>query len=192
MGLETIAIAASIGSAVMGGIGAIQQGNAASAASAYNAQMAANNAKIATQNAAFTAAEGEANSAQEQAKTRATVAATLANQGASGVDVNTGSAVDVRASESKLGMLNAMTIRSNAARQAYGYQTEAASDRAQSNVYKSQAKNDKTAGYLNAGATVLGGLGQASMYQKWLGSTGPTAGLTGDSTSSIYDMTVNA
>ena len=180
MGLETIALAASLGSSVVGGVGAIQQGNAASASAGYNAQIAANNAKIATQNAGYAGAEGEYNVGVAGARTSAQVGATLANQGASGIDVNTGSAVNVRESEAKVGMLNALNIRSEAARKAYGYQTEAVSDTAQSQLDKSQASADKTAGLIKAGATVLGGVGSAGLaYGNFLAASSPTGDLTG-------------
>ena len=71
---------------------------------------------MATQNAQFAGAEGEQQTAAEGAKTKAAVGATLANEGASGIDVDSGSNVDVRESEAKIGMLNALTIRSNAAK----------------------------------------------------------------------------
>lgn len=192
MGLETIALVATLGSAAIGAVGAIQQGRAASQAAGYNAEVAANNAKIATQNAGFAAAEGEANAAASAAKTRAKIGATLAGQGASGIDVNSGSSVDVRESESKLGMLDAMTIRSNAARQAYGFQTQAVGDQAQSQLYKSQQKSDQLGGYLNAGATVLGGVGSGlSNYNKFLSNGSVTGDLTGVNTTGTGVGTVS-
>ncbi len=173
MGLSEIAMAASIGSSVVSGIGAIQQSQASAASAGYNAKIAAQNAQIQTQNADFAASVGEQNVAKQGAENKARLAATLAAQGASGVDVNTGSSVNVRESEAKLGMLDALTIRSNAAKQAYGYQVGAASDVAQAGLYRSQQKADKTAGYFSAGANVLGGVGQAAQYSSWLNKTSP-------------------
>ena len=171
--------AASIGSAVVGGIGAISQGQAASASANYNAQVAQNNAKIAQQNATWAAQQGETQAATQEAKTRATVGAEKAAQAASGIDVNSGSAVDVRSSAAALGELNALTVRSNAARQAYGYQTQAASDTGQAALDKSQASSASEAGFLNAGTTVLGGLGSAaSNYGKYLDTSSPASSLT--------------
>lgn len=158
----TIAIAATIGSALIGGVGAVEQSNAAKAAAGFNSQVAANNAKTAQQNATFTAAEGEQNAATSEAKTKAQVAATLANQGASGVDVNSGSAVSVRSSEAELGMLDALTIRSNAARQAWGYQTQSVSDQSQSQLDKYQGEQASTAGLISGAGTVLSGVGSAT------------------------------
>lgn len=168
-----IATGATVASTAIGAMGAIQQGNAAKAAGNYNAQVAAQNAQIATQNANYTAAQGEQNVAAAGAETRAKVAAITANQGASGVDINSGSAVDVRQSEAKLGMLNALNVRSQAVRQAYGLQTDAAGYTAQSQLDKANAKASKTAGYLSAGTTVLGGVGKAADYSKSLFTNDP-------------------
>ncbi len=173
----TIAIAALAGSAGIGAMGAIQQGNAQAASAGYNAKIAAQNAQIATKNAEYIGAQGNENVAAESQKTRAAEGAITANQGASGVNVNTGSAVDVRESAAKVGMLNALNVRSQAARQAYGQQIQSTSDMAQSQLLRSQQKADKTAGFLNAGATILGGAGKAAMFAGG-GGTGDTGGGT--------------
>ncbi len=59
-------------------------------------------------------------------KTRGQVGAIEASQAASNITVGSGSAVDVRSSAAEMGELDALTIRSNAEKQAYGYQTQAA------------------------------------------------------------------
>lgn len=164
----TVLAGASLAGTAISGLGALQQSKAASASAGYNAEVAANNAKIATQNSQFAGAEGEQNVAASAAKTRAAVGATIANQGASGIDVNSGSALDTRESEAKLGMLNTLNIRSQAARQAYGYSTEATAFTGQQALQKLQQSSDQTGGYLNAGSTVLGGIGKASQYTNWL------------------------
>lgn len=170
--LAPLAVPAMLAGTAISAFGAYSQGQSASASAGYNAQVAANNATVAKQNAQFAGAEGEQNTAAAAAKTRAAEGAILANQGASGVDVKNGSNVDVRESEAKIGMLNTLNVRSQAARTAYGYQTQSASDTGQQSLYQSQQSADQTAGYLNAGSTVIGGIGQASMYSKLLASGG--------------------
>lgn len=162
MGLETVALIATIGSAAIGTMGAIQQGNAAKASADYNAQVQNNNAKISLQNATFAGQKGAAAAEAESMKTRAKVGAITANQGASGVDIGSGSSVDVRSSASEMGELSAINIRSNAAREAYGYQTDAAGDKAQAQLDKAEGRNAQTAGYMNAGKTILGAAGSAA------------------------------
>ena len=151
---------ATLGTA-LGAVGAITSMGGRAAASDYSSVIAAQNAQIAKQQADLAGAAGDQQVAMQQAKTRATVGAIKAAQAASGIDVNTGSAVDVRSSAAELGQLDAISIRSNAARTAYGYQTQSASDLAQSQLDRFEAKNDRTAGYLNAGTSVLGGVSKA-------------------------------
>lgn len=159
-------------SMALSAIGSIQQGKQQAAAAKYNAQVQENNATIAKQNATFVAQEGAANTEREQMKTRATVGAIKAAQSANGVDVNTGSAVDVQSSAAELGELNAITVRSNAVRQAYGFQTQAASDQAQAALDRQQAKYDTRAGYMKAASTLIGQGTQgynAGNFDSWLG-----------------------
>lgn len=183
--IADIGSAISLGSSVFGAIGDIQKGNAEAESANYNSQVAANNAKEQKQNATFAAQEGEQNTAVQQAKTRAAVGGILANEGASGVDVNTGSATDVRSSAAALGELNAINIRADAARTAYGYNVQAVNDTAQSQLDKSEASADKTAGYIGAGSTLLGGLASSTdAYQKFLlqNTMIPGSGGTADDT----------
>ena len=156
-------------------LGSIQQGKAAQASANYNARVQDNNAEIARRNADFAAKEGHANVEKEQLKNRATVGAIKAAQAASGVDVSGPSAVDVRSSAAELGQLNAITIRSNAVRKAYGYQTQADSHEDQAALDRAEGKNAKTAGYINAAGTFLGRTSTAAQkgnYDAWVGGTG--------------------
>lgn len=190
MGLETIALATAVGSTALSAYGAYEQGQASKAAAGYNAQLAANNAKVAQQNAAYAGAEGDVNAGNEGMKTRATVGAITANQGASGVRLDSGSSVATRESAAKVGMLNQQTIRSNAARTAYGYQTQAANATAQGQLYNYESKMANQSSYINAGSTILGGAGRAlNNYQKFLLNNDNTGNIT--STPATADITIN-
>lgn len=165
MGISTAAAIGLAVSAVGTGVaayGAIQQSNAASDAANYNAQVAANNQKIAQQKASAAAAAGDAQAAATQQKTRATVGAIAAAQAAGNIDVNSGSAVDVRSSSAELGELDAISVRQKAAQTAYGYQTDATSFQDQSNLDTSQAENASAAGGVSATGSILGGVGSAA------------------------------
>lgn len=143
-------------------IGQLTQGEANKGAAEYNASVAAANAQIAKNKAAMAGAAGTAQVEQAQLQSRAKIGGLIASQAASGLNVNSGSALDVRSSAEQLGQLNAITVRSNAARQAYGYQTEAASDTGQQGLYQSEAKNAMPAAEIGAAGTVLGGVGSAA------------------------------
>jgi len=159
-----------VGTGIAAG-GAYEAGQAQKKSENYSAQLATENAAIATQNAQWVGAESNSNVEAESLKNRAQFGSILANQAASGLDVNKGSAVDVRGSQEKLQMLDTQTLRSNAARKAYGFETQAVSDTAQSQLDTAAAKNAQTAGEINAGATLLSGTGAAaSNYAKYLSS----------------------
>ena len=82
----------------------------------------------------------------------------LAGQAASGVDVNSPSSVAARGTEAGLNQLDAMTIKSNYARQVYGYNLEYQQAREQRQLLRrSQPKMWQT--ILGA---VTGGMGGAS------------------------------
>ncbi len=138
------------GSAAVGAAGSLQQGFAGRGAALYNSKIAEQNAALATQNAEWTAAEGEQKAGIAGLQTRATVGAQKAGQAGNNVDVNSGSAAAVRQGTAEAGQLNQMNIRSNAARQAYGFEVQSAGDMAQSRLDKSQAGNDVVAGLTNA------------------------------------------
>lgn len=166
--------------------GDLMAGRAASQADIFNAGVAATNATIAEQNASIASQGGNEQVGISGAKTRADVASIKASQANSGVDVNSGSAVNVRSSAAATGMLDALTIRANAAKAAYGYQTEAAGFKAQSALDKSQAKYDTTAANLRAKGTILGGQTQAaSGFGNYLLQNSTFSGLGGGSTNDI-------
>lgn len=173
MGVAAIPLA--IGAAAIQGISAYQQGQAASKAAAYNAQVADNNSKIATQNAEFAGAEGEANAGASAMKTASQIATIKTAQAANGVDVNSGSAVNVRASEAELGEVNALNIRANAARQAYGYATQSQQFTSQKQLDEVQSDQANTGSYLSAAGSFLGGASSAANFASYQNGKGVTA-----------------
>lgn len=156
------AVPALFGTAVGGAYGSFMQGQAQSDAAKFNATVAKQNAGISRENAAIAGQAGSEQAWMVGQKTRALTGGEQANQAASGVDVNSGSAVDVRASSTELGMLDALTVRSNAAREAYGYKQQATSQEEQSTLDTFEAKNAMSAGELNAANTFLGSAGSAA------------------------------
>lgn len=162
------AVVAVVGAAVSA-YGQYESGQAQKASANYNSEVAANNASIAEQTANRAAQAGEAQAEATSQKTRATVGAITANQAAGNIDVNSGSALDVQSSAKELGELDALTVRSNAAKTAYGYQTQSTSDTGQSQLDAFQAANAGTAGEIGAGASILGGVSSAAgNYGKFL------------------------
>lgn len=70
-------------------------------------------------------ARGEFSAQQREIQTNRTIGAQRAGEAASGIDANSGTAVDVQADEAKFGAMDAQQIRNNAAREAWGYTAQA-------------------------------------------------------------------
>jgi hypothetical protein len=172
--LAPVALAAGIAGSAVSAYGAYESGQANSAAAAYQSAVAANNAQIAQQNSRLDIQAGETASFNQGLKTRAAVGQEKAAQGASGIDVNTGSAPAVRAGTAQMGMLDALTIRSNAAKEAYGQEVQATSDTAQSQLDTMESEQASTAGDIGAVGSLLNGVstvgGNWAKFQK-LGNT---------------------
>lgn len=84
---------------------------------------------------------------------------------AQGVDVSTGSARDVVGNDQALGALDALTIRNNAAREAWGFQTQAGSYRQQAGFAQAGGANQASALRRESLGTLLGGA--AELYNVW-------------------------
>jgi hypothetical protein len=146
---------------------------AQSANAAYQAQVAAMNSKIALSNAAMATQSGEISAANQGMKTRSAVGSIQAAQGASGVDVNSGSAPKVRAAAAEVGTMDALTIRSNAAKQAYGYQVAATGDTAESQLLESESQQASAAAPIGAlGSFLSSASSVGNTYSKWQLSSG--------------------
>lgn len=174
MGIETLAIASLVGTAVSGVtgfIGAQQQGAAAEASAKYQAQVARNNETIAAQNAQYSAAAAGTQAQANDMKERATLGGILAAQGASGLDVDGGSSRDVREAARRIGRLDTETIYSNALQSARSSLTQATGFEAQSRLSDMQAKNSSN--NLAAFGSLLGGA--TSFSDKWLRYRTPAA-----------------
>lgn len=185
-GLGIASLALGGAGTILSTIGSIEKGQSAASADRYAGAVAENNAIIARNNATAATQAGDVAVQQQQLKTRAEVGEMKATQGAGNIDVNSGSAVDVRSSAASLGELNALTIRNNAARQAYGYRTEATSFESESQMKDKAASEDETAGWIGgvtsllSGASSLGSEWSKFQYEGVLGGGGtsydPTTG----------------
>jgi hypothetical protein len=169
VGIETMA-AISIGSAVVGSgvsaMGASKTADANAAAYGYKAQVAANNAQIAEMNAREAVRSGATQGQNNDLKTRNLVGQQLVTQASNGLDVNSGSNVDVRQSAIDLGHLDTLTIINNAAKKAVGYKNQAGQFMAESQLNKMSAANAETEGEINVAKSLIGGA--SSVSDKWL------------------------
>lgn len=173
MGLE-VGTAISLISTAVGVVGSIAQGNQAAAADQYQAQIARNNALSAEYAAQDAKRRGEIEATNQALKTRQLIGTQRTAIAGAGVDVGSATAVDTVGDTAKIGTLDVATIRSNAAREAYAYRQQGAGFSANAGLYDSKAGNDQAAGYLNAGATALNGLGTVAAKWYTVAPTDPT------------------
>lgn len=115
-----------------------------------NAQLAEKQAEFAVNDATLDANRLGGQTAQQVASGRAAAAA-------GGADVNTGSAAAVTASRNLVGAVDALTIKNNAAREAWGYDVQAANYRTQGKLALMAGQNEATADTMKGVSTLLGG-----------------------------------
>lgn len=143
-------------SAGLSAFGAYGQGHAAAQSAQYNAKIAAENSQVSKDNANMVLQAGAQQAAEQSFKTRAAIGDTVANQAAGGLDINSGSPLDVKASEREIGEQDALTVRSNATKEAYGQQVQAVNQDAQSGLDKYEAKSDELGAVVNSATTFIG------------------------------------
>lgn len=144
-----ISLATTLVGGIVSGIGAQQQAQAQANAANYNAAVARNAATFAKQ-------QGEVQAQAADRRTAAMIGRQRAVYAAGNLDVNSGSPLDIQADTAQFGRLNSLTIRNNAARQAYGYEANANLDTAAASNYES-AGNTAMIGSLIGTAGNVGG-----------------------------------
>lgn len=183
IGLASTAIGAGVSA-----VGASYTGQAKSNMYNYQAGVADLNKKIASQNADYSREVGEVKAQDSGLRTEFQVGKMKAAQGATGLDVNSGSALATRQSQTLIGQHDQGTIRSNAARQAYGFDIEAIKYGAEGDMLRTAGKNAIEAGNLGAVSSILGGA--SSVASKWLqGTSAGVWGGTGGSSDGGYKPT---
>lgn len=162
-------MALTIGSTIMGAAGQMQQAQATAAADRYNAQIADMNARLAERRARDAIERGAKEEQRKRMEVAKITGAQKAAMAANGVDLTFGSPLDVIVDTAVLGELDALTIRSNAYREAYDHRVDAANRRAGAQLHRMEARSASTGGYLQAAGTILGGVGKA--YGRYKQST---------------------
>lgn len=163
IGEAALAVGA-IGSAVSA-VGALSSAQAQSNAASYQAQVAANNQAIAGQNAAYATQAGQEQATEEGLRNRAVAGAITTSLAANNMDVNSGSAADVRVSQRELSSLDTEQTVQNSALQAYGYRTQETNFGAEQQLQELTAANAKAAGPIAAAGDLLSGA--SSLGLKW-------------------------
>lgn len=168
-----------IGSAVVGGIGQIQQGQAQAAAARYQAQVGEMNAQLADRRARDALERGQLEEQKKRQEAAAIRSRQVAAMSANGVDTSFGSPLETLIDTATMGELDALTIRTNANRESYDFKVDAVNKRAGAELARANARSAEAGGYLSALGTVLGGASNA--YSKYKLSQGVSRGGTGTS-----------
>jgi hypothetical protein len=185
MCFATAAAIAGVAGAATSATGAITGGVANAANSSYQAAVASNNAITAGNNANYALEAGEAKTANQSRKGAAASGTLKATQAANGVNVNSGTAVDVQTGERETNQLDTETTLNNSELQAYGYRTAQTGFEAESQLDEAKASQAIPAAVLGATGGLLSSA--SSLGGKW-GGTGsipnipgfnPIAGVTG-------------
>jgi hypothetical protein len=173
--LAGISTAATIGSGILGGVGALQQNRAIGDAAKYQAAVQRNNQTIAQQNAARDAAVGRAQAQISDERTAALLGLAMAGQGTSGIETESPTYQQARTGIARAGRLDTLTKMDTAAQQVRAEQIAATGDIAQAQLLQQQAGQAGTAGLIGAGAAGVGTA--ASLADRWLRMQ--TAGVPG-------------
>lgn len=170
--LQMFSTAASAVGSVIGAQGSIQSGNANASAAQYQAGIARNNALIAEQNAQYASQAGRSQESASRQKTAQLIGAQRAAMAANGIDIGSGTPLRIQGDTAAVGELDALTLRNNAARAAYGYRSQAGDFTASAGLLDRQADNYRRAGSIRAMTSIVGGA--SSVADKWLKWKEPT------------------
>lgn len=177
--LGTLGLGATALGGGVGAIGSIFGGLGKGSMYDYQSGIAQQNALIAKQNADYQRQVGGVEAQQAGMRERFQQGKITAGLGASGLDVNSGSARNVTEGQQGISTMEQGLIRSNAARRAYGFEVEAYNKTAESQLLTTAGSNARTAGFIGGASSILGAAG--SVASKWYqaGSVGLGGGLGG-------------
>ncbi len=160
-------------SAGVGAVGSYRQAKAQKDAAKYQARVASNNAEIANRKADDRIARGR----QEERNFRKQLSGLKGKQrsiyAGSGVVVDEDSPLEVLGQTAELGELDALTLRSNVEREAYGHRVQGFNFQAQSNLHTAEARN--TQPLFSAFSTLLTGASSGAAMFAGPPSTPPTS-----------------
>lgn len=148
-------------------MGAVQESKSAAASAKFNAQVADNNRILAERQQKDAIERGKTEELNFRRQIAGLKGEQRASFGASGVTLDSGSPADVLTDTAVLGELDALTVRQNAQREAFGYGVQATNFATESAFQRSSAKAAKSRLPLAVATTIAGG---ASRYYSTKGA----------------------
>lgn len=134
-----------------------QQAVAQKEAANYSAAVDQNNAKLADYKAETVARIGSVEEERQRAKVRQMIGSQRAAFASNGLDLSEGTPLDVVSETAGTGIEDALTIRANAMREAWGYRQEATDLRSSATFKKVSGINAANSTLLTTGASVAQG-----------------------------------
>ncbi len=136
-------------------VSGIMQGVAANRAAQAEADAANRNARIAEAQSTDAVARGGKEELQQRRKMAILQGEQRAALAASGVNVDSGSALAMQDASASEGEQDAAAIRFNAAREAWGHNVQATNFRNQASAAKAKGRNALTGGLIKGGTSLL-------------------------------------
>lgn len=156
----SIALAATVASAVVGAGGALYAGKAAQQQGAYEAKIADRNAHLADQQAQDANERGFKEARDYQRKVAQIKGQQQAAQAANGIDTDFGSALQTQEDTAMIAAEDARTIYGNTENEVKGFEINAFNYQAQGRAAKAKGNAAMTAGIFGAASSLLGGATQ--------------------------------
>lgn len=144
----------------------------------YHAGISRMKEDMALQNANFALQTGQGESMRFGLAARHRMGKIIVGQAAGNIDVNKGSAKRVQQGQQYVTDMDNATILDNAARKAYGYRAQAATEEASAEAYDKAADNAMLSTMFNVGSTMM--TGGTSVASKWMQAK--QSGIYGDDT----------
>jgi hypothetical protein len=164
IGLSAASTAVQVVGQVKAGNAAKKAGEAQRESAESQAQLADYNASVADLQEADAISRGRQEANEYRALVRNMVGSQRAGFAAGNIDVSYGTAVDVQTDARFLGELDALTIRTNAAREAWGYQVQAVDLRKRATIARKEGvyleaagRQQQTASRFAAAGSIIGG-----------------------------------
>ncbi len=151
-------------SAVNTGVGAYNSSEAAIAEGNYQKQMAQIKSKLANMQAEAATKRGEKEAQLKMNQAKQAASRQRAMAAGQGVAVDAGSVGDLQADTLSLGAIDAMTIKNNAYREAFGYKSEAINYQSQADFAELSAQNKSRNSLVTGGLGVISGTMQSIYY----------------------------
>ena len=177
--------AATVGTTIQA-IGTLASAGAQYQSAQYGKAMAEQNAKLAEQQGLASLRQGALEQERIARRARQIQGQQRALYGASGVDISSGSPLEIQASTEYMAAQDKALVRYNAELKKWGFDVESANYKAQAQQYGNMGKSAIVGGLLGAGSTILNGSGVLGSKLGLNGSTGAGYKATGLEVPPLY------